>query len=332
MTKDVATDVPGKPGRFWDEHTELVGPIQPPKWLLRVVGQRWAYNAVRVVSALRLFWRRQKCQGVVTGGGASGMLFAWLQAMLPWGQRRHVVIDCNWYEPDGPWSAWFKRLRIRLASRSVHRFVVWAEHEIEDYSRVFGIPKEKFVHVPFHDTLRGYDYDVRDDGYLFAGGNYDRDYPLLTEAVRGLDVPTWIATTRPELLASTDLPATVRVESTSVEGFRQAMAGARIIVVPMAANLLHSGGQQTLLNAMLLGKPTIAVGRKWAVDFVEDGVDGLIVDYGDVAGLQAAIRRLLDDPEAARAMGERARVRAEPFTTQRTMEAIYRLATEEATP
>jgi glycosyltransferase involved in cell wall biosynthesis len=110
-----------------------------------------------------------------------------------------------------------------------------------------------------------------------------------------------------------------------VAGFRQAMAAARLVAVPMQKGLLHSGGQQTCLNAMYLGKPTIAVGRKWAADFITDGVDGLIVDYEDPAGLRSAIRWVLDHPDAARRMGERARQRAAWFTTQRTMEAVYRI-------
>ena len=45
-------------------------------------------------------------------------------------------------------------------------------------------------------------------------------------------------------------------------------------MIAMQGGLLHSGGQQTCLNAMFMGKPTIAVGRKWAIDLIEDGVDG----------------------------------------------------------
>jgi glycosyltransferase involved in cell wall biosynthesis len=153
----------------------------------------------------------------------------------------------------------------------------------------------------------------------------------LIEAVRPLALPTWIATTRPEQLAGVELPAHVRVEGTSVAGFRQAMAGAKIIVVPMQKGLLHSGGQQTCLNAMYMGKPTIAVGRKWAADFITDGADGLIVDYEDAAGLRRAVRWVLDHPEAARRMGERARERAAWFTTERTMRAVYALVTGEDT-
>jgi glycosyltransferase involved in cell wall biosynthesis len=103
------------------------------------------------------------------------------------------------------------------------------------------------------------------------------------------------------------------------------MAGARLVVVPMRKGLLHSGGQQTCLNAMLLGKPTIAVGRKWAVDFITDGCNGLIVDYEDPARLRRAIEWVLANPEAARRMAERGREHAAGFTTPRCMEAVYNL-------
>jgi glycosyltransferase involved in cell wall biosynthesis len=322
---DVLTDVPGKPGRFWGDHTDFVGPVHPPGWLLRLLGSRWAYNLIRVVAAVRLFLRRHRYEGVVTGGGASGLCFAWMQALCPWGRKPHVLIDCNWDLPRRRWGAWLKALRIRLAARSAHRFVVWASHEVEDYARAFGIPEDKLLYVPFHGTAHNYEYEERDDGYLFAGGNYDRDYATLIEAVRPLDVPVWIATTRPEQLAGVDVPAQVRVEGTSAAGFRQAMAAARLVVVPMQAGLLHSGGQQTCLNAMLMGKPTVAVGRKWAVDFIRDGDNGLIVDYEDAAGLRRAVAWVMENPDAARRMGERARIDAARFTTQRTMESVYQV-------
>src|SRR5262249_12813172 len=109
-------------------------------------------------------------------------------------------------------------------------------------------------------------------------------------------------------------------------GFRQAMAAAKLIVVPMQDGLLHSGGQQTCLNAMYMGKPTIAVGRRWASDLIEDGDHGLIVDYGDVAGLRRAICWVLDHPEQPRQMALRGQARALYFTTSLCMETIYRLA------
>jgi glycosyltransferase involved in cell wall biosynthesis len=322
---DVLTDVPGKPGRFWGDHTTCVGPSRPPAWLLRLLGRRWADNVAGITAALRLFARRRRFRGVVTDGGASGLLFAWLQALCPWGRKPHVMIDCNWYLPPGRLRARLKGLRLRLAARTVRRFVVWASHEVEDYARAFGLPRRKLTYVPFHMTLGDYTYEERDDGYLFAGGNYDRDYRTLVEAVRPLDVPTWIATTRPQQLAGVGLPPHVCIEGTTHAGFRQAMAAARLMVVPMQPGLLHSGGQQTCLNAMYMGKPTIAVGRRWAADFITDGWDGLVVDYEDVEGLRRAIRWVLEQPEDAQCMGERARTRAAAFTTERCMRAVYDL-------
>jgi glycosyltransferase involved in cell wall biosynthesis len=279
-----------------------------------------------IVSALRLFARRRRARGIVTGGGLDGMVFAWLQAWIPWGRKPHVLVDCNWYEPSSELGRRFRSWQVRQAYRSASRFVVWARHEVEDYSRSLRVPPDKFAYVPFHPTLHDYEFAIRDDGYLFAGGNYDRDYPMLVEAVAGLDVPVWIATTRKEQLTGLALPANVRVEGTTHAGFRQAMAAARIVVVPMQAGLLHSGGQQTLLNALALGKPTIAVGRNWATDFVTDGEHALVVDYEDVAGLRRAIRRLLEQPAEAAALAERGRRQAERFSTRRCMETIYRLA------
>jgi glycosyltransferase involved in cell wall biosynthesis len=322
---DILTDIPGKPGRFWGDKTTFVGPNKPPPWLLRLLGTCWAYNLTGLLAGLRLFARRRHCQGVVTDGGASGMIFAWLQALCPWGRKPHVLIDCLWYTPSSRLGRWFKSLRLRWAARAVHRFVVWASHETEDYARAFGLRREQLEYIPFHHTLENYTYEVRDDGYLFAGGNSDRDYRPLIEAVRSIEMPVWIALTRRALFAGVELPAHVRVEGTTHAGFRQAMAGARLIVVPMQNGLLHSGGQQTCLNAMLLGKPTIAVGRRWAVDFITDGEDGLIVDYDDPQGLRRAIRWVLDHPEAARRMGERARQRAAWFTTERCMRAVHDL-------
>lgn len=323
IRKKVLTDVYGKPGNFWDTHTRWIGPDRPPQWMIRMMGTSLAYNLIGVIAAVRMFLMRKQYDGIVTSGGSSGLFFAWLQRIFPWGRKLHVMVDCNWYQSKNALAHWFKKLRLSLATPSVHRYVVWASHEITDYSRVFGIPTQKLQYVPFHSTLEGYELSTADGDTIFAGGNYDRDYPLLVKAVQSLDCSVWIATTRPELLGGLTIPSHVRVEGTSAAGFRQAMASARMVVVPMADGLLHSGGQQTCLNAMLLGKPTIAVGRKWAVDLIEDRVDGLIVEYGDWIGLRTAIVELLKNPDLAASIARAGKKKAERFNTQATMEAVY---------
>ncbi len=63
------------------------------------------------------------------------------------------------------------------------------------------------------------------------------------------------------------------------------------------------------LEAWLYGVPVIGA-RVWGVsDVIRDGENGLLVPFGDVAALAAAIERLLDQPQVRAEMGERGRRR-----------------------
>ena len=58
-----------------------------------------------------------------------------------------------------------------------------------------------------------------------------------------------------------------------------------------------------LMEAMAAGKPVIAGRLETIAELVEDGVGGLLVPPDDVPALTEALRRLVDDPVAGRAMG-----------------------------
>ncbi len=82
-----------------------------------------------------------------------------------------------------------------------------------------------------------------------------------------------------------------------------------------------------LLEAMTAAKPVVATRVGEAPHIVEDGVDGLLVDPGDVDGMTEALRRLVDDPELRGRLGEAAvaKVRRQ-FTVERmarSYEEIY---------
>lgn len=61
------------------------------------------------------------------------------------------------------------------------------------------------------------------------------------------------------------------------------------------------------LEAMQYAKPVVAGRTGGVADIVEDGVTGSLVDPDDVAGLAAALSRLLRDPDEARRLGENGR-------------------------
>lgn len=80
------------------------------------------------------------------------------------------------------------------------------------------------------------------------------------------------------------------------------------------------------LEAWLYRKPVVGA-RTWGVsDVITDGEDGLLVPFGDVATLAAAIVRLLDDLALRQAMGERgARKVLEHHRWERKFELIHDL-------
>jgi glycosyltransferase involved in cell wall biosynthesis len=73
----------------------------------------------------------------------------------------------------------------------------------------------------------------------------------------------------------------------------------------------REGMPVTILEAMAASKPVVATNVRGCREEVVDGVSGWIVPPADPAALADAIRRVLCDPERARAMGRAGRARAE---------------------
>jgi glycogen(starch) synthase len=74
------------------------------------------------------------------------------------------------------------------------------------------------------------------------------------------------------------------------------------------------------LEAWAYGKPVIGARAGGVPDVINDGVDGLLVPFGDVPELAAAIKTLLSDPSRARTMGQRGQAKVE---TRYTWNHIY---------
>lgn len=79
-----------------------------------------------------------------------------------------------------------------------------------------------------------------------------------------------------------------------------------LLVLPSYAE----GLPVAVLEGMAAGLPIVTTPVGSVPDIFRDGVNGLLVPPGDVAGLAAAILRLLDDPAAGQAMGQHNRQQA----------------------
>jgi glycosyltransferase involved in cell wall biosynthesis len=295
--------------------TEVL-PTAGDKWwepaLERLGLHQFARRSRRLRSAWNLFLWAPKFSAVVTSGDLEGLAFSVLQHVRGKKRAVHIMSECFWYG-----GGWLRRAWMRFCVRGVDRCVVLANVECDRFARAYGIDRRKFLYVPYHHTMGRYKFETRDLGFVFTGGNADRDYGLFFEAVSDLDVRCVLATNRPHLLAGLDVPAQVEIQSLTPADFRQRMAESSIVVMPMRATLLHAGAQQSILNAMLMQKPVVLTDPEGGIDYIENGKTGILVPYGDVASLRKAIQFLMEHPEERKRMGERGRITALPLTTER---------------
>ena len=276
--------------------------------------------------ALRVIFNYRHYDCIVLGAGRSDTYFGLIYSLLPLKRCPCIKIDCLWYKSENRFHAIIKRTIMRIIDKKIDRYVVWARHEITGYSREFGLPQKKFVFIPYHTTLDITNFQSKNEGYIFSGGNFARDYETLLKAVKGLPVKLLIASTRPELFHGIEIPENVEIKGFSHEEYIQKMAGCTINVVPLAPGLLHSGGQQTFLNSMYMGKPTIVNDPQGAKDYITNGKDGIIVKPSDHLALRKAIIELYNNPQKAETIGENARKKVLGYSTEQHFVQIAKLA------
>jgi glycosyltransferase involved in cell wall biosynthesis len=177
---------------------------------------------------------------------------------------------------------------------------------------------DKLVPVPFGIDDRWFTPQpgVADESLVLAvGKDLARDYATFADAVRDLDVRAEIAAL-PRNLEGVSLPPNAHAHWPSLPELRELYARAGCIVIPQhAEDFLYGadGGLTVLLEAMAMGRPIVATDRSMIREYVEDGVEALLVPPNDPAALRAAIERALGDDR----LGPAGRARVERELTSR---------------
>lgn len=256
--------------------------------------------------------------------------------MRPRSRPRVVISDATWEPRSRALEAKFPRLApilpfaIRLMVRAIDgdhvRYAVLSTDEAEGFPAQWKVPRARVGVTLFPSTLRPADangLEVRDGGFVFAGGDSMRDYDLLMEALDLLGNP-------PTIIAAQWAPAEPRRNlqygPVPHAEFLRLMAQARVCVVPLARSS-RSAGQQTYLNSMKLGKPTVVTDAAGVREYIDDGGTAF-VSPADPASLASTIGRVLSAenlPDTREVAARGALVVSERFTVAHYRADLLRL-------
>jgi glycosyltransferase involved in cell wall biosynthesis len=205
---------------------------------------------------------------------------------------------------------WLKRKVFTLAFSPIERFVVFSQVERQVYSKAFGIPIDRFdfvhwgVRVPKAEMP---DRPVEAGDYVAAIGGNARDYETLIEAARILPDMRFVLVVRPENVQGLVLPSNVSVFVNS--SFGKAMnilLHSSFMALPLLPGDIPCG-HVTLVAAMHLGKAMVVTNSSGVRDYVHNGENAIAVDAGSAQALADAMRRLWEDRDLCRRLGENGR-------------------------
>ncbi len=216
-----------------------------------------------------------------------------------------------------------RRALLGRSLRSAARIVCLGESQRAELAAVTGIKAERVetLLLPVDEAFFSPRADTVSDGsILTVGKDLARDYATFMNAVG--QIPTGVRlAVLPRNVEGLDVPSNATVSRLSSVELRDAYARAACVVLPQRSDEYpfgsEGGGLTALLEAMAMGKPIVASERGILRDYVDDGVDALLVPAEDPAALREAIERVLGDPALAARLGAAGRARVERSHTTR---------------
>jgi len=301
----------------WQEDVQRVWKTKQPAPFLSDL--RWAF---------RLFFASKRFDAVLTGFERPAWIFSLLRRLTLTRTPSHVFVDAHPVLHRGSFAASIRQWLFRQIFLSADCVVTFSKKQRDLWSSLFKIPPSHFEVIPYWATagLRPLDEPVLGE-YIFAGGDGDRDYRTLIEAVRDTPYRLIIAALRRDHFAGVNIPPNVEIKTVPHDEFVKLIGGAGLVVVPLRANTIRFAGQQTYLNAMLLKKPVI-VADDGAGEYIESGRTGVVVTPGNVHELAVAIDRVMSNSVNACKMGQLAHEAAKNFTAKRYFDSVFEKTTE----
>ena len=263
---------------------------------------------------VRLLWRANQYDIVLLAGGErADLLYLALAGMLLWIRTPHVIVDAHWQKSAGL-AGFAQTLLLRMGRRLTRQVQPHSPEEVEIYHRLFAIPKDRIRPIPWSTTLTGYEIPIPDEpeDFILTGGYSFRDYRTFLNAVQSLPVRVEIGLPQSDVSSQVREMASGNPNVSIVSGWNNwqylnRTAQCRIFAMPITPGMTRCTADQTILNAMYLGRIVVATDSIASRLYIEHGVNGFLVRERSVEDWLRVLRMVLAlDPERDREVRVRA--------------------------
>ena len=171
---------------------------------------------------------------------------------------------------------------------------------IDVYHQMYGLPKERFFIQ--EDTIDDWgvriinqkETDIKDEGYIFTGGNSYRDWNLYLQVVRSLPQYKFVGVAARPSFPKCELPSNLKMYfDVPYQKFIDLLKRCCIGYIPI--NVQSQGGQIVAYQLALYHKAVVTTDSHGIKSVMENGENGILVKMGDKASSIDAIRTLMSN-------------------------------------
>lgn len=255
-------------------------------------------------SALLMFLRRNSYEVIIISNLRTALIMGLLLYVFGKRKCKYICLELRLDEEKSSFFWLFKRLVQRKSFSQMDCIFVSSRSEVETYSNRLNITADRFKFLHFHTNMVDPTISVAREDFILAAGSTKRDYQTFIQAVTGLQQKIVVVTDQANMKK---IKNGLNVEfflNLPYQEYLRLLSKARMVVVPLNP-VVQSTGQVVILEAMALGKPVIASRVTGTLDYIQDGVNGVLVKPKDAVDLRNKIDWLLGHPELAAEIGRK---------------------------
>ena len=258
-----------------------------------------------VIGPLRLFFIRNRYEKILYWEQFLGLMMVFYCRLFHVKKYPEITVMALIYKPQkgliGKIFSWF--VRYAVTSKYIRRIIVYSKSEADYYAALFNVPREKFRVETLGIADRKELIQKTDKGekYYLSAGRSNRDYHFL-RAAWPQDGKKMIVVCDVE--KAKDGRGIHYEKDCHGDEYLRLLSKAYASVVPLESERFSSG-QLVFLQSFMLGVPVIATRNDTVAEYVEDGVNGFIIEKRPEP-LAEALKKL-DDPEIYQRMQHAAR-------------------------